>query len=139
MPLSELSPEQITAFGVLIAGVLGALGWGAKRSASTAPAPVKMEGSSPGAYLILDAKQVQNLADVMGLTVGQVTALIGAINALMAAMKESTEANRAVRESIRDASQDIQDLRHSMARADWPHRAPPTYARSERPDDNGDG
>lgn len=68
MTLSELTPEQITAIFVGVAGLIAAIGALAHRAANRAPS--EQATSTHGVGLFMDPaqiKQVQNLSDQIGL------------------------------------------------------------------------
>ncbi len=105
MVVSELSPEQIIAIGTGVAALIGGIVAAARNSAQKGKG-----GEPPGkgghAYLLLDADQVRNLSDHLGLLTVKLTDMTRALDS------NATSS----RELIRDLAEEVEQTRHEISR-----------------------
>lgn len=110
MVVTELSPEQIIGLLTGIGGAVAVIITAARQSAKGGEGPVERINNAGGpALLVLDAKQVQNLADQMGL-------LISALTINQAALTRNSDVCERVLRGMDETQEDLRAMTLELAR-----------------------
>ncbi len=136
---NELSNEAIIAIAGVLTIVLGGLGWGSKRAATNAVAPVSANAEATAPMLFLDTKRVDTAISQMGVVEAalktaaeafdraakEVVAGVGVDTRvkqeLIEALRENTKTCQQMLRSVDEARDEIKDMTRELIRSGGKH------------------